>query len=231
MRVLFFKKTQETKNIQKVSIVLCPFWDMDSSQRILKGAEELFFRYGIKSITMDDISRHLAVSKKTIYQLFKDKDELVDKLTEHTLQINQLEFDRIMSISKDPIAEFIEMMKHVKTMFSKMNPNVFYDMMRYHPGSWERFKIFKDRQMLGMVESNLLRGIQMGLYRDELNPKVLARLRLEQITLAMSADAFPPDKFSHVDVQMQILTHFLYGVCTLKGHKLINKYRQLNEED
>lgn len=207
------------------------FGIMESGQRILKGAEELFFRYGIKSITMDDISRHLAVSKKTIYQFFKDKDQLVDKLTEHTLMVNQSEFDRIQSISKDPIAEIIEMMKHVKSMFSKMNPNLFYDMMRYHPESWLRFKNFKDEKMLGMVESNLNRGIQQGLYRQELNPKVLARLRLEQVTLAMNPDAFPPDKFSHVDVQMQILIHFLYGVCTLKGHKLINKYRQLNEED
>jgi AcrR family transcriptional regulator len=204
---------------------------METSQRILKGAEELFFRYGIKSITMDDISRHLAVSKKTIYQSFKDKDELVDKLTEHTLMLNQCEFNRIQSISKDPIAEIIEMMKHAKTMFSKMNANLFYDMMRYHPGSWQRFKKFKDEMMLGMVESNLTRGIQLGLYREELNPKVLARLRMEQVTLAMNPDAFPPDKFSHVDVQMQILIHFLYGVCTLKGHRLINKYRQLHEED
>ncbi len=210
---------------------MCPILKMENSDRILKGAEELFFRYGIKSITMDEIARHLAVSKKTIYQFFKDKDELVEKLTEHTLKLNQCEFDRIHHDSKDPIAEIMELMKHMEMMFSRMNPNVFYDMMRYHPDSWKRFKAFKDEQMLKMVEANLAKGMQMGLYRQELNPKVLARLRLEQVTLAMNPDAFPPDKFSHVDVQMQMLTHFLYGVCTLKGHKLINKYRQLNEED
>lgn len=204
---------------------------MEISQRILNGAEELFFRYGIKSITMDDISRHLAVSKKTIYQYFKDKDYLVDRLTQQTLKVNECEFDRIQNQQNDPIAEIMEMMKHVKMMFSRMNPNLFYDMMRYHPSSWQRFKVFKEQKMLSMVEANLQRGMQMGLYREDLNYKVIARLRMEQITLAMNPDAFPPDKFSHVDVQMQILTHFLYGVCTLKGHKLINKYRQLNEED
>jgi len=204
---------------------------MEISQRILNGAEELFFRYGIKSITMDDISRHLAVSKKTIYQYFKDKDYLVDRLTQQTLKVNECEFDRIQNQQNDPIAEIMEMMKHVKMMFSRMNPNLFYDMMRYHPSSWQRFKVFKEQKMLSMVEANLQRGMQMGLYREDLNYKVIARLRMEQITLAMNPDAFPPDKFSHVDVQMQILTHFLYGVCTLKGHKLINKYRQLHEED
>lgn len=180
---------------------------------------------------MDDISRHLAVSKKTIYQYFKDKDYLVDRLTHQTLKVNECEFDRIQNQQNDPIAEIMEMMKHVKMMFSRMNPNLFYDMMRYHPSSWQRFKVFKEQKMLSMVEANLQRGMQMGLYREDLNYKVIARLRMEQITLAMNPDAFPPDKFSHVDVQMQILTHFLYGVCTLKGHKLINKYRQLHEED
>jgi TetR/AcrR family transcriptional regulator, cholesterol catabolism regulator len=204
---------------------------MEISEKILLGTKDLFFRYGIKSITMDDIARHLAISKKTIYQHFTDKSELVDKLTDHILQDNICHIKNIREEFDNPIAEIMETMKFMGSTFSKMNPNLFHDMMRYHPDSWNKFKVFKEDCLLRMIESNLTRGIKDGLYREGINTKVLSRLRAEQVELAWRSDIFPPEKFSHVEVQQQMLLHFLYGVCTLKGHKLINKYQQLHEEE
>jgi AcrR family transcriptional regulator len=69
--------------------------ETDIKDKILNGAEELFMRYGVRSISMDDIARHLSVSKKTLYQHFADKDDLVLEVTRHMLQMNYKECEAI----------------------------------------------------------------------------------------------------------------------------------------
>ena len=75
------------------------------------------------------------------------------------------------------------------------------------------------------------KGKKQGLVRADVNTKIMARLRMEEIEMGFSPEKFPPDKFKIVDVQLALIEHFLYGICTLKGHKLINKYKQVVEED
>ena len=204
---------------------------MEPKERILKGAEELFFKYGIKSITMDDIAKHLAISKKTIYQYFADKNELVEILMAMKLKEDECEFKQIHQESENMVVEFFNMMKHMGEMFAKINPTIFYDLQKYHPNAWKLFKEFKQDCMASMVESTIDRGIKEGLVRSDLNAKILSRLRIEQVEMGFNSEIFPPDKFKMVDVQIAMIDHFLYGICTLKGHKLINKYKQVIEEE
>lgn len=204
---------------------------MTIEEKILKGAQELVFRYGIKSITMDDIAKHLGVSKKTIYLHYSDKDDLILKLVEFLLNQNANNMDCIVDKSKDPIHEIMETMKMMASTFSKMNPILFHDMMKYYPESYQRFREFKENKILKMIENNLKKGQETLLYRKDMNIKILARLRLEELDLAVNFDAFPHDKFNLVDVHVQLLDHFLHGVCTLKGHKILNKYKELHEEE
>lgn len=204
---------------------------MTIEEKILRGAQELVFRYGIKSITMDDIAKHLGMSKKTIYQHYSDKDELILKLVEFLLGHNTDQMDCIVDQSKDPIHEIIETMKMMASTFSKMNPILFHDMMKYYPESYQKFREFKENRIIKMIENNLKKGQELNLYRTDINIKILARLRLEQLDLAINFDAFPPDKFNLVEVRVQLLDHFLHGVCTLKGHKILNKYKELQEEE
>jgi TetR/AcrR family transcriptional regulator, cholesterol catabolism regulator len=204
---------------------------METKERILKGAEELFFKYGIKSVTMDDIAKHLAISKKTIYQFFEDKNEMVETLMTASLKQDECEFRQIQADSENVIVEVFNMMKHMGNMFSKINPTIFYDLQKYHPKAWGQFKIFKEECMAKMVESSIERGIKEGLVRADVNAKVLSRLRIEEVEMGMRADLFPPDKFRMLDVQIALIDHFLHGICTLKGHKMINKYKEVIEEE
>lgn len=204
---------------------------METQERILEAARELFFKYGIKSVTMDDIAKHLSISKKTIYLFFKDKNQIVDTLTTEQLHGHQSEFEEISDASSNAIYEIMELMKCVRTMFMQMNPNLFYDMQKYHPDSWKKFKSFKEERMLEMVEKNILQGIEQGLYRDDIDAKIIAKLRIEEVEMAMNPAVYPPDKFNLTTVQMALLDHFLHGITTLKGHKLINKYKQVIEEE
>ena len=223
----------ETLEIKNVSVVLRPILKkirMPTKERIVKGAEELFFKYGIKSITMDDIAKHLVMSKKTIYTYFKDKNEVVETLLKTSLQKDEKEMDEIAKTAKNVVEEVFAQMKHISHMFGKVNQNIFYDLQKYHPNAWKEFMKFKVNCMEKMVEGAINRGKKEGLVREDVNPKILAILRIEQIEMGMNPAIFPPDKFKLVDVQLAMLDHFLHGICTIKGHKLVNKHKEIDEE-
>lgn len=204
---------------------------METKDRILKGAEELFFKYGIKSITMDDIAKHLGISKKTIYQFYTDKNEVVETLMVQHTSRNECELREIAGNSSNVIEEVFAMMKHMSTMFSQLNTNLFYDLQKYHPNSWKMFKKFKEECIEVLVENSVKRGIEQGFVRADINTKIMARLRMEQVEMGFNPQAFPPDKFKILEVQLALLDHFLHGICTIKGHKLINKYKQVTEDE
>lgn len=204
---------------------------METKDRVLQGAEELFFKYGIKSVTMDDIAKHLSISKKTIYQFYSDKNEIVDTLMKLKLEEDKEAIQKIHTESENVITEVFGLMKHMSQMFAKLNPNVFYDLQKYHPEAWKLFNAFKEDCMETMVENAIKKGAKDGLVRTDINSKIIARLRMEEIQLGFNANIFPPDKFKIVDVQLELLDLFLHGICTLKGHKLINKYKEVTEEE
>ncbi len=199
--------------------------------RILETARELFFRNGIKSVTMDDIAAEQGISKKTIYQYYNDKNALVLALTRVQTKCQHSDMCQIRESSQDAIHELLESMKYMAHIFSRINPGMFYDLKKYHPQAWNQFRSFKEKDLAGFIEENFRKGIKQGLYRKDLKLKILARLRLEEIELALDPKAFPPDQFNIVEVQVTIMEHFLQGVVTLKGHKLLNKYNNIIEED
>ncbi|HKR04838.1 MAG TPA: TetR/AcrR family transcriptional regulator [Bacteroidia bacterium] len=205
--------------------------EVSTKERIMQAAHELFYQYGIRSITMDDIAKHLSISKKTIYQFFEEKDEIVGVCCNSDLSDHAARMEDITENSKDAVHEIIECMKYLGEMFSSMNPNLFYDLQKFHPSSWNAFRNFKEQKLMQMVETNLKRGIREELYRADINIKVLAKLRIEEVELGMNPLVFPPGKFNLKEVQLAILDHFIHGITTLKGHKLINKYKKIKEEE
>ncbi len=220
-----FGNLQDEKSFRSFALA------METKERILVAAHELFFKFGIKSVTMDDIARHLGMSKKTIYQFFRDKDEIVHDLTENTLKQHVEKFCQINSSSKNAIEEILLTMEHMGFMFSQMNPNVFYDMQKYFPKSWLRFRDFKESHLMQMVESNFKRGVEEGMFRPDINAKVLARLRIEEVEMAMNPAVYPSSEYDVTQVQVALLDHFLFGIVTIKGHRLINKYKQIEDNE
>ena len=204
---------------------------MTTEEKIIKGAEELFFKYGIRSVTMDDIAKHLGMSKKTIYQYYKEKDEIIHKLMQAHIKEDECTFSDCMEKADNIVDEVFSMMKNIHDIFSKINPQFIYELQKYYPQTWKLFKDFKEEFILKMVERSLEKGKKEGHVRPDVNVKILARLRMEEVELAMNPAAFSPDKFKMLDVQLTLVEHFLYGICTLKGHKLINKYKEITEEE
>lgn len=204
---------------------------MEPKERILAGARELFFKYGTKTITMDDIAKHLGMSKKTLYQYFSNKNEVVESMILKQLHDKECECQQVANDSTNVIEEVFSIMKNMGTFFSQANPNLFYDLQKYHSSSWNLFKKFRDEYMVKMVEDSINKGIKQGLVRADIDSKTIARLRVKEVEMGFDPDTFPPDKFKIVDVQMALMDHFLHGICTLKGHKMVNKYKAIIEEE
>ena len=203
---------------------------MDLKERIIKEAEGLFCQFGIKRITMDDISKHLGISKKTIYQHFKDKNELVMLLISEMLQRENCSMDSNQSQAENAVAEIFLVVTHLQELLSKMNPAIFYDMQKYHPEAWGVFRAFRYEYMRACLVKNMERGIAEGLFRKEINLEIISIMRMEQVDMIFNQVVYAPGKFNLSQVMTEITEHYLYGLCTLKGHQLIIKYKQITEE-
>jgi AcrR family transcriptional regulator len=203
---------------------------MSQKVRIIEGGEELFLKAGIKSVTMDDIARHLGMSKKTIYQFFKDKNELVTALVTKKLKEDEEEMIEYINKSSNVIEEMINMTKCSEDMFSRINPIVIHDMQKYHPDAWKVFQQFKNEVLINTLEELLTKGIKQGYIRPEIDVKIIARMRVNTVELGFNTTIFPIAEFNTWKVQVQFLDHFNYGICTLKGYKLLNQYRNIKEE-
>ncbi len=199
-------------------------------ERIIQGGEELFLTAGIKSVTMDDIAKHLGMSKKTIYQFFKDKNELVIALTKKKLKEDEDQVAEIISRSGNVIEEMINMMKCSEEIFSRINPIVIHDMQKYHPDAWKQFQNFKSGVMIHTMEELLTKGIKQGYIRPDIDVKIIARMRMNLVELGFNSTVFPVAEFNTWTVQQQFNEHFNYGICTLKGYKLLNQYKNINDE-
>jgi AcrR family transcriptional regulator len=198
---------------------------MDSVERIINGSEELFFQAGIRSVTMDDIARHLGMSKKTIYQLFIDKNELINALVDKRLREDRDQLFALISSSGNMIEELISMTKGAEEIFSRINPVVVHDLQKYHPEAWSRFQKFKAEFLVDTLEKLLLKGIRQGYIRNDIDVKILAKMRVNQIELGFNTTIFPLVEFSTWKVQQQFLEHFNYGICTLKGIAVLNQHK------
>ena len=217
----------ETLATIKVSLVLCPIMaDTDTAGRIKQKAHDLVMQYGIRSVSMDDIAGSLGISKKTIYQYFADKDELVEAVIKEKIEESQDCCMHDKAIAKDAIHEVFLAMEMMQDMFEEMNPSIIYDMEKFHPKAYAIFHQHKYNFLYRVLKENLSRGIEEELYRADINVEVLIKARLETMMLAFNQQIFPKNKFSLLEVETQLTEHFLFGLASLKGHKLILKYQQ-----
>lgn len=200
--------------------------ETDVKKKILKGAESLFMKYGVRSISMDDIARHLSVSKKTLYQHFADKEDIVTNTCQTHIEDMSREFEEIWKNSKNAIDELARISICLKQNSEEMNPSLLFDLQKYHPRAWNVWLNHKNNFIRESVIRNLEQGIAEGYFRPEIDKEVIATMRLELVQLAFDEDIFPASRFKLPDVQMQIFDHFVYGLVTEKGRKLYQKYKE-----
>ena len=197
---------------------------MEIKERIIAKAREQFFRYGVKSVTMDDIARELGISKKTIYQHFEDKDAIVHQLMMAEMANDKCEWDELDGSSNNVIEKIVKSMDIIRQAVAEINPSTFFDIKKYHPKTWELFQEHKQKFIMESVRKELLQGIEQGFFRDDIKVEILVRMRLEQIEIAFDPHLFPPNKFSLIEVELTMLDHYIRGILTPKGLEVYREF-------
>ena len=203
---------------------------LETKGRIIEGAAQLFFAYGIRNVSMDDIAKHIGMSKKTIYQYFTDKDDLVHQFMEVGVNEQMCEMREVAESSENVVEELHKAMLKTRDMFHQINPLMLFELKKYHPKAWEIFNQCKDGEMKAHLIDTLRKGIKEGVFRSDIDVEVLAKMRVEQSQLIFDPKIFPPTQFNVAEVSVQLFEHFVYGIITLKGLNLLNQYKRQTQQ-
>lgn len=199
---------------------------------ILTKARELFFSHGLKSVSMDDLARMAGVSKKTIYQSFSDKNELVDTIVDDLIQCHHRLFKACQQAAKDPVDEVLKQADAPFETWASVNPGFFFELEKFFPHVWLKLEEHKQKVLLPGIMQNLERGKAEGCYRSDINTAFTADIRICQLANALQPHLLTSQRMSVNQLMQELTIFYLHGITTEKGKKLLNKYsKNRNEEE
>jgi len=187
-------------------------------------------QYGIRSVSMDDIANNLGMSKKTLYQYFSDKDELVDAVVESHINNIQADCTMCSTQARNAVEEIFITIERIMDEFNNMNPMLLHDLAKFHFRAYQKFRDHKDKFLLQFVRNNIEWGMRDELYRADLDVDVLSKFRIESLMIPFNVAVFPPAKYNLARTSEIIIENFIYGLATLKGHKLIQKFKEQRQK-
>ncbi len=192
---------------------------MDTRARILEVATEQFSRFGVRTVTMEDIARQIGVSKKTIYQEFEDKRDLVLAVFNQILELDRQKLTFILETDDGVIEHLVHTSRMMRERLSSINPMVIMEIQKYFPEAWRMFENFKETVIMQDLVNVLERGKSLGYFRPEIDSQILAKVRIKQITEAFDPANFTRPDFNFVEEQVVLMDHFLHGIFTDKGRE------------
>ena len=191
-------------------------------EKILKKAIDLFINFGFKSVTMDDIASEMHISKKTIYSHFNNKTKLVEAATFCVFETISNEINCICELQKNPIEELYEIKKSVMIHLKNEKTSPHYQLCKYYPEINESLKKKQFELMQACVVNNFERGIEMGLYRTNLNEEFVSRIYFLGITGIKDENLFPTNVFTKTKIMDNFLEYHLRGIITKEGLYTLN---------
>jgi AcrR family transcriptional regulator len=197
---------------------------MEIQERIKEKARELFMRFGFRAVTMDEIAAKMGASKKTIYQVYKDKDALVNAVIEGEISMDEKRCGGFYGCGKNALEEIILTFGILEDIFSNMNPVALYDLEKFYPAAFKKMEEHKHVFIRQIIKANIMRGIEEELYRNDIDIDILVNLRIANIFIVFDQRVFPGEKFNLLKTSKELLAHFIYGIVTPKGYKLFEKY-------
>ena len=184
---------------------------------ILNQVRRLYQRYGIKSVTMDDVATHLNISKKTIYEHFTDKEDLVRNvlLLEHETRCN-----RLVAIEEhryNALEELFEVYKMINTTLKEYNPSMDYDVRKYYPDLFMKVKETRRKRMFEASLNNMNKGKKEGLYRKELNSRMIAKLHVFMTENLHDNDMYTQEEVTSFKMFHELFVYHLQGILSHEG--------------
>lgn len=198
----------------------------DKKQYILKNVGTLYLKYGIRSVTMDDVASEIGISKKTLYQYFNDKADLISQVID--FYIEQADFAINNRSQTNAIDRFFELRSHVLHMLKFIHNNIEYDLKKLYPDIYKKVHKLKRERIFNSTIQNVTEGIASGLYRSDLDIVFIAKLQVGRMLLILNPEheIFTETELANIDLFDKVIENYMYSICTEKGIKYYKK--QLN---
>jgi AcrR family transcriptional regulator len=196
--------------------------------KILHKASELFLTLGVKSVTMDDLAERMAISKKTIYEFYANKYDLIKATTEFIFEKVICEIDGICNKDKqNPIQNLFEINQYIHQKLKEDN-NTEFQLQKYYPDIYETLYEKKFNVVIEGITENLEKGIAMGLYRKDINIHVISRFYFNGTNTLKNPHIFPNEDYKVSELIHEYLVYFIRAIATPKGLKELEKYIKKN---
>lgn len=189
----------------------------------LERVESMFMRFGIKSITMDDVAHELGISKKTLYQMVESKDDLVIKVLDHHIAREKSQCLCMAQEADNAIEEIFIIMDSNSQELAQMKTNILNDLQKYHRDAWLMIRNFQYDFVLKIIRDNIVRGRKEGLYREDFDLDIIAKLHLSTVFNLFDEQLFPSGSNSKVTLFKEYMMHFLHGIVSAKGLAYLKK--------
>jgi AcrR family transcriptional regulator len=197
---------------------------MDYRQKITEEAALMFRTYGIRAVTMDMLANHMGISKRTIYEVFSDKDELLRGVLKWMTVKQREMMTEVFAESENVIEAIFKILDIMSEHFRNMSPAFHMDMKKYHN---DLIKKLIETDELPYYQNNteiIKRGIKEGIFRKDIDIGITNRCMLEVVKMSNDKDVYSPDGFLNKDVLRNLYINFIRGISTQKGLDLINFY-------
>jgi AcrR family transcriptional regulator len=193
------------------------------NQDILEKVSVLYRKYGIKSITMDDVARELGISKKTLYQHVSDKADLVQKVVEHVKQCNFMTMMQEPDTERNAIEDLIEVSMHLNAISRDHSPSYYYDLKKYYPDVFRNLMLVQRKLMYESMLANIRKGKKEGLYRKELDEKIISKLHLLRIENLQETEIFEDNEMHSSKFFKEVFVYHIHGLATEKGLRVLDE--------
>lgn len=191
---------------------------------------QLFMRYGIKSVTMDDIARQLGISKKTLYRYVENKNDLIAQIFEQKIEQEKKVMAQIREDSSDAIDEILKIAAYVIRELRTLSPTTVYDLQKYYRETWRQMEALHQRHIYTIIRENIQRGIKQALYRINMNPDIISKLFVGKTSLVVDEELFPIRDYNLGDLYKEYIYYHIHGIASPKGLHLLEKHLQQSKD-
>jgi len=185
--------------------------------KILQKASEQFLTIGIRSVTLDDIAKELGISKKTIYAHFENKGQLVYECVKADISCKQQSVEAIIEQDNSALEHMLFIGRRVIQDLSTFSVNIALDLMKFYPESWQLVDQHKKDFVSKVIISNIIKGKQEGLYRENINEESTAWLYIAFMDSIMTPQGPNKTGLSASELYREHLLHHMYSICTEQG--------------
>ncbi len=194
---------------------------------ILKNVGKLYLRFGIKSVTMDDVASEFGISKKTLYQYFKDKADLVSQVVNYYVE-NPV-FDLNSSDGRNAIDNYFCLREHISKVLKYFNNSIEFDLKKFYPRLYQKVHRMKRQRIFDSTVLSINDGIKTGHFRKDLDPELIAKLQVGRLlyTLNPENEVFTETEVASIELFDKVMEYHMHAICTEKGIKYFKK--QLNK--